>query len=125
MDDFRLPPDKPEWTYALVGAVAVLVTLRRGLVCRRGRISGAARIARRRPLVWIILPAGIYIEAKLLAILSATLVLLALVGGWSLSTGGRVPEAALLVLAATIGIFVRTRSAITASTSRRRSAWTS
>ena len=105
VDDFRLPPDKPEWTYALVGAVAVLVLF--GAVWSIGRrVWGPLAIATCAALVWIILPAGIYIEAKLLTILSATIVLLALVGGWSLFKGGRVPEAALLVLAATIGIFV-------------------
>jgi hypothetical protein len=52
------------------------------------------------------LPAGLYIEAKLLAILSATIVLLAVTGGWALVSSGRVPEAVVLVLAATIGIFV-------------------
>jgi hypothetical protein len=57
-------------------------------------------------IVWLVLPAGLYIEAKLLTILSASIVLLALAGGWALVANGRVPEAALLVLAVTIGIFI-------------------
>jgi hypothetical protein len=105
VDDFRLSPDRPEWTYALVGVVAVLVLF--GAVWSITRRTPAPLvIAISALLVWIILPAGIYIEAKLLTILSATIVLLALVGGWALFTSGRIPEAAILVLAATIGIFV-------------------
>jgi hypothetical protein len=105
VDDFRLPPSRPEWTYALVGVVAALVVF--GVLWSiRQRAWGPLLIALAALLVWIILPAGIYIEAKLLTILSATIVLVALVGGWALVTSGRVPEAAVLVLAATAGIFI-------------------
>jgi hypothetical protein len=103
--DFRLPPDDPEWTYALVGAVAVLVLF--GIVWslqRRG--TAPLVIAASALLVWLVLPAGLYIEAKLLTILSATIMLLALAGGWALVANGRVPEAALLVLAVTVGISI-------------------
>ncbi len=105
VDDFRLPPNNPEWTYALVGVVGVLVLF--GVVwsvARRG--SAPLMIALSVLLVWLIIPAGLYIEAKLLTILSATIVLLALTGGWALFTSGRIPEAAVLVLAATVGIFI-------------------
>jgi hypothetical protein len=103
--DFRLPPDRPEWTYALVGVVAVL-TVFGVLWSIRERGSAPLLIALAALLVWIILPAGLYIEAKLLTILSATIVLLALVGGWALVRSGRIPEAVLLVLAAATGIFI-------------------
>lgn len=103
--DFRLPPQDPEWTYALVGVVAVLV-LFGAIWSLRGRGWGPLVIALSALLVWLILPAGLYVEAKLLTILSATIVLLALVGGWALFTNGRLAEAVVLVLAATIGIFV-------------------
>jgi hypothetical protein len=105
VDDFRLPPNNPEWTYALVGVVGVLAMLGTVWSLRR-RGSAPLVIAAAALLVWLILPAGLYIEAKLLTILSATIVLLALAGGWSLVSSGRVPEAAVLVLAATVGIFI-------------------
>ena len=105
VDDFRLPPNNPEWTYALVGVVGVLVLF--GTIWslqRRG--TAPLMIAAAAFLVWLIIPAGLYIEAKFLTILSPAIVLLALVGGWALVTSGRVPEAAVLVLAATVGIFI-------------------
>jgi hypothetical protein len=105
VDDFRLPPNDPEWTYALVGVVGVLVTFGTIWSLRR-QGSSPLVIAAAALLVWLILPAGLYIEAKLLVILSVGVVLLALAGGWALVSSGRVPEAAVLVLAATIGIFV-------------------
>jgi hypothetical protein len=105
VDDFRLPTDRPELTYALAGIVAVLVLF--GAVWSiRTRMLAPLAIAASALAVWLVLPAGIYIEAKLLTILSATIVLLALVGGWALLTSGRLPEAAVLVLAATVGILV-------------------
>ena len=63
-------------------------------------------IAAAAALVWLVIPAGLYIEAKFLTILSPAVMLLALVGGWALVSSGRVPEAAVLVLAATVGIFI-------------------
>lgn len=105
VDDFRLPPDDPEWTYVLVGLVATLVVF--GVVWSiRRRAFAPLATALAALIVWLILPAGIYIDAKLLTILSTGIVLMAAVGGWALFSYGRIPEAALLVLAATIGIFV-------------------
>jgi hypothetical protein len=105
VDDFRLPPNNPEWTYALVGVVGVLALF--GTIWslqRRG--TPPLIIAAAAFLVWLIIPAGLYIEAKFLTILSPAIVLLAVVGGWALVSSGRIPEAAVLVLAATLGIFI-------------------
>jgi hypothetical protein len=105
VDDFRLPPDSPKWTYVLVGVIASLVVF--GVVWSiRRRAFAPLAVALAALLVWLVLPAGTYIEAKLLTILSAGIVLMAAVGGWALFSGGRLPEAAVLALAATIGIFV-------------------
>jgi hypothetical protein len=105
VDDFRLHPNHPDLNYALVGVVGMLALL--GIlwsVRRRG--SAPLMIAIAALVVWLILPAGLYIEAKLLAILSAAIVLLALAGGWALVSSGRPRAAAVLVLVATAGIFV-------------------
>jgi hypothetical protein len=105
VDDFRLPTHHERLTYTLVGVVVLLAVLGAVWSIRRGQ-WGPLVIAASALLVWIILPAGIYIEAKLLTILSVTIVLLALVGGWSLFSEGHRAGAALLVLAAAIGILV-------------------
>jgi hypothetical protein len=105
VDDFRLPPHHPYLNYTLVGIVGVLVLLGTIWSLRR-RGSAPIVIAASALLVWLILPAGLYIEAKLLTILSVTIVLLALAGAWALASSGRVPHALVLLGAATIGIFV-------------------
>jgi hypothetical protein len=77
--DYRVPPLSVGWTYALIGVVAVAVVT--GLLtAARTRQTAVLLAACTCFAVWVILPAGVYIEAKLLAILSPAVLLLAFIG---------------------------------------------
>jgi hypothetical protein len=81
--DFRFGPEQRLVTFALIALAAVLAVL--GAVhAFRKRSLALLLAAGASLLVWVVLPAGIYIEAKLLVILSPPLVLLALTGAAAL-----------------------------------------
>ncbi len=77
--DFRFGPSYAAPTYALVAVAGVLAVAGAAHAARRGAL-GLLFAAGACLAVWVLVPAGIYIEAKLLAILSPALVLLALTG---------------------------------------------
>lgn len=95
-DDFRLLPSGGDLTltYGLVGVVAVLSVLG-FLSAMRRRALGVAIVVIASFVVWLVLPAGIYIEAKLLAVLAPALVLTAVVGCAALAERGLRIEALL------------------------------
>jgi hypothetical protein len=77
--DFRSDTNYSSLAYLLIGVVAVLALV--GTVhAFRLRALGPLLAVGAGAVVWIVLPAGIYIEAKLLAILSPALVLMAVAG---------------------------------------------
>ena len=95
--DYRLPTTRPEWTYAIIGGAAVLALI--GAVWSiRTRRLGVLLVAVVAVAVWVVLPAGLYIEGKLLAIMSPAVVLLALTGAWALGRTGHGLEGAALAL---------------------------
>jgi hypothetical protein len=96
--DYRLPTSRPELTYAMIGGAAVLALLG-GVWSLRARRLGVLLVMAAAVAVWIVLPAGLYIEGKLLAIMSPAVVLLSITGAWALSRTGHGPEGALLALA--------------------------
>ena len=77
--DFRFGPSYAAPTYALLALAGVLAVAGAVHAARRGAF-GLLFAAGACVAVWVLVPAGIYIEAKLLAILSPALVLLALAG---------------------------------------------
>jgi hypothetical protein len=89
VDDFRLQPAGGDLTltYGLVGVVAVLVALG-GLYALRRRAFGIPIFVVASFAVWVLVPAGIYIEAKLLVILAPALVLTAVAGCAALAARG-------------------------------------
>ena len=77
--DFRFDPSYAPVNYALIALVGVLAVV--GAVhAFRLRAFGPLLAAGACVAVWVLVPAGIYIEAKLLAIMSPALLLLALAG---------------------------------------------
>ena len=103
--DYRLPTSRPELTYAMIGGAAVLALLG-GVWSLRTRRLGVLLVTAAAVAVWIVLPAGLYIEGKLLAIMSPAVVLLSITGAWALSRTGHGPEGALLALTLTGAVLV-------------------
>ena len=105
VDDYRLLPADNDLrlTFVLIGIVAVLALLGT-LHSLRLRAFGPAIALVACFAVWLLLPAGIYIEAKLLAILSPALVLAAVAGCAALAQRGWRIEALVLAVAMTGGI---------------------
>jgi hypothetical protein len=102
--DFRTDTKYSPLAYPLIGLMVLLSAI--GAVhAYRLRALGPLLAAGASLLVWIVLPAGIYIEAKLLAILSPALVLMAVAGCAGLASLARVRvlgAGAALVLGASI-----------------------
>lgn len=104
VDDYRIgTPDRPELTFALAGVAGVLLAF--GLVAAlrgAGREAGLALVAAL--VVWVLVPAGIYIEGKLMAVLSPAILLVCFVGAHGLSRSGHRVEAAVLAVAVSAGV---------------------
>ena len=107
VDDFRLQPAGGDLTltYALVGVSAALVALG-GLYALRRRAFGIPIVLVASFAVWLLVPAGIYIEAKLLAILAPALVLAAVAGCAALAARGLRIEGLLAAAVLAGGILV-------------------
>jgi hypothetical protein len=101
--DYRIPPADVNWTYALIGVVAALALAGLLTAIRSGQVA-VLLVALTCFVVWLVLPAGLYIEAKLLTILSPAILLLAFLGVRSALGEHRVLEAALLAVAVGIGV---------------------
>src|SRR4029453_10848820 len=87
--DFRIQPagGNLTLTYALIGVMAGLPALG-GLYAPRRRAFGIPILLVAALAVWVLVPAGIYIEAKLLAILAPAIVLTAVAGCAALAARG-------------------------------------
>jgi hypothetical protein len=106
VDDYRLgAPDRPELTFALVGVAAVLLGF--GVVAAfRGAGREAALTLLAALAVWVLVPAGIYIEGKLMAILSPAVLLGCFLGAVALARSRHRIEAVVLALAVSAGVLV-------------------
>jgi hypothetical protein len=101
--DFRFVPDKAGTTYALIGVVAVLALFGVLGMIRRGSYAVLLLLAASL-IVWLVVPGGPWIDAKLLLLLSPAVLLTALAGAWLLARGGRALEALVLAAALAIGV---------------------
>jgi hypothetical protein len=105
--DFRIQPAGGDLTltYALIGVVAALAALG-GLYALRRRAFGIPILLVAALAVWVLVPAGIYIEAKLLAILAPAIVLTAVAGCAALAARGLRIEGLLAAAVLAGGIIV-------------------
>jgi hypothetical protein len=94
--DYRFDAGHHTLLYPALLVVAALVVAGAVLAVRR-RAFGVLFAAGAALAVWLIVPAGIYIEAKFLAVLSPTLVLLAVAGCAALAADRRLRRAAPVV----------------------------
>ena len=97
--DYRFGTGTPAIAYLLIALAAVLAAVGAVAAARR-RALGPLLAAGTAVLVWLVLPAGIYIEAKLLAIASPPLVLLAMGGADAVTRERRLRVAGILAAAA-------------------------
>ena len=97
--DYRFGTGTPAIAYVLI-ALAVVLAAVGAVVAVRRRALGPMLAAGAAVIVWLVLPAGIYIEAKLLAIASPPLVLLAMGGAAAVARERRLRVAGILAAAA-------------------------
>jgi hypothetical protein len=105
VDDYRLLPADGDLTrtYALIGVIGALALI--GVLhAVRIRAFGIIILVVSSCAVWLLLPAGIYIEAKLLAILSPAIVLTAVAGCAALAARGWRIEALVATVLLTAAI---------------------
>jgi hypothetical protein len=97
--DYRFGTGTPAIAYPVIALAALLAAVG-GVAAARRRALGPLLAAGTAVLVWLVLPAGIYIEAKLLAIASPPLVLLAIGGAGAVTRDHRLRVAGVLAAAA-------------------------